>query len=224
MMPCGDFVRIASLEDDTTAANRRCASRASGSVALSPVAPTARLGPPTSLRRQCPTRRDGAIRGMACGDQVSGGPAPMAAHPCGGLRVARASSRVTERGLGSGAEFVRPCDPASGGAPRYSVRHASALARNTPRNLKRTDMPLGTSLFLFAIGAMLRFAVADKVADVDLSTIGLILMIVGVVGIVISFFTMTLWSRERRGAIVRERRVVEREPYADRVVERDPYA
>jgi Domain of unknown function (DUF6458) len=85
-------------------------------------------------------------------------------------------------------------------------------------------MPLGTSLFLFAIGAMLRFAVADKVADVDLSTIGLILMLVGVVGIVISFFTMTLWSRDRRGAIVRERRVVERAPYAERVVERDPYA
>ena len=49
-------------------------------------------------------------------------------------------------------------------------------------------------------------------------------MIVGVVGMVISFFTTTLWSRDRRGAVVRERRVVEREPYEGRVVERDPYA
>src|SRR3954470_135686 len=50
MMPWADFVRIASLEDDTTAANRRRASRASRSIALSPVAPTARLGPPGRLR------------------------------------------------------------------------------------------------------------------------------------------------------------------------------
>src|SRR3954470_15416152 len=63
MMPCADFVRIASLEHDTTAANRRCASRASASVALPPVALTARLGPPNVLER-CRTRRDGAIRGV----------------------------------------------------------------------------------------------------------------------------------------------------------------
>jgi len=80
-------------------------------------------------------------------------------------------------------------------------------------------MALGTSLFLIAVGAILRFAVADAVPDIDLSTIGLILMIVGVVGMLISFFTMTLWSRDgrgdgRRGDVVRERRVVERdEPY-----------
>jgi len=78
-------------------------------------------------------------------------------------------------------------------------------------------MALGTSLFLIAVGAILRFAVADAVPDIDLSTIGLILMIVGVVGMLISFFTMTLWNRDRRddvrGDVVRERRVVERDPY-----------
>ena len=74
-------------------------------------------------------------------------------------------------------------------------------------------MPLGTSLFLVAVGAILRFAVADAVPDIDLSTIGLILMIVGVIGMVISFFTMSLSSRGRRGEVVRERRVVERDPY-----------
>ena len=74
-------------------------------------------------------------------------------------------------------------------------------------------MALGTSLFLIAVGAILRFAVADSVSGVDLSTIGLILIVVGIVGMIISFFTMTLWSRDRRGGVVEERRVVERDPY-----------
>lgn len=75
-------------------------------------------------------------------------------------------------------------------------------------------MALGTSLFLIAVGAILRFAVADSVPGVDLSVIGLILIVVGVVGFVISLFMTTLWARERRGGVVEERRVVERpDPY-----------
>jgi heme/copper-type cytochrome/quinol oxidase subunit 2 len=75
-------------------------------------------------------------------------------------------------------------------------------------------MALGTSLFLIAVGAILRYAVADAAQGVDLPVIGLILIIVGVVGMLISLFTMTLWSRGRRDGAVEERRVVERrEPY-----------
>jgi hypothetical protein len=73
-------------------------------------------------------------------------------------------------------------------------------------------MALGTSLFLIALGAILRFAVADAVPGVALATIGVILMIVGVVGLIISLFTTSLWSRDR-GGVVEERRVVERDPY-----------
>ena len=81
-------------------------------------------------------------------------------------------------------------------------------------------MALGTSLFLIAVGAILRYAVSDSLEGIDIPTIGLILMIVGVVGMVISFFMMTLWDRGRRGpGVVEERRVVDRrDPY------RDPYA
>ena len=80
-------------------------------------------------------------------------------------------------------------------------------------------MALGTSLFLIAVGAILRYAVSDSLEGVDLPTIGLILMIVGIVGLLISLFTMTLWDRDRRRGVVEERRVVERrDPY------RDPYA
>jgi Domain of unknown function (DUF6458) len=80
-------------------------------------------------------------------------------------------------------------------------------------------MALGTSLFLIAVGAILRYAVADSVEAIDIPTIGLILMIVGIIGLLISLFTMTLWDRDRRRGVVEERRVVDkRDPY------RDPYA
>jgi Domain of unknown function (DUF6458) len=80
-------------------------------------------------------------------------------------------------------------------------------------------MALGTSLFLIAVGAILRYAVSDSLSGIDIPTIGLILMIVGIVGMLISLFTMTLWDRDRRRGTVEERRVVDRrDPY------HDPYA
>ena len=81
------------------------------------------------------------------------------------------------------------------------------------------DMALGTSLFLIAVGAILRYAVSDSLEGIDIPTIGLILMVVGIIGLLISLFTMTLWDRDRRRGVVEERRVVERrDPY------HDPYA
>jgi len=44
-------------------------------------------------------------------------------------------------------------------------------------------MTIGTSLFLIAVGAILRWAVSDAIEGVDLTTVGLILMVVGVVGL-----------------------------------------
>ena len=62
-------------------------------------------------------------------------------------------------------------------------------------------MTIGGSLFLIAIGAILRFAVNDSIKDVDLSTVGLILMIVGVVGLVLGLFV----ARRDRAVVVDER-------------------
>ena len=73
-------------------------------------------------------------------------------------------------------------------------------------------MAIGTSLFLIAVGAILRYAVSDSLEAIDLQTVGLILMIVGIIGLLISFFMMTMWNR---GSDVVERRTVDR---------RDPYA
>jgi beta-lactamase regulating signal transducer with metallopeptidase domain len=69
-------------------------------------------------------------------------------------------------------------------------------------------MGIGTSLFLIALGAILKFAVNASVSGLEISTIGVILMIVGVVGLLISLFMV---SSARRGP---ERTVVrDREPY-----------
>jgi hypothetical protein len=74
-------------------------------------------------------------------------------------------------------------------------------------------MPLGTSIFLVAVGAILRYAVTTSVSGIDIATVGLILMIVGVVGLLLSILYMTAW-RPRRGGVVRER-VIERDPYEE---------
>ncbi|HKF79730.1 MAG TPA: DUF6458 family protein [Thermoleophilaceae bacterium] len=42
------------------------------------------------------------------------------------------------------------------------------------------------SIFLIAVGAILRYAVTITVSGVELQTVGLILMIVGIIGLVVS--------------------------------------
>jgi hypothetical protein len=49
-------------------------------------------------------------------------------------------------------------------------------------------MTIGTSLFVISIGAILRYAVEDTWAAVDIPTVGLILMLVGVVGLLIGIY------------------------------------
>jgi hypothetical protein len=47
-------------------------------------------------------------------------------------------------------------------------------------------MGIGMSIFLIAVGAILRYAVNVTVEGVELDTVGLILMIVGIIGLVIA--------------------------------------
>jgi Domain of unknown function (DUF6458) len=72
-------------------------------------------------------------------------------------------------------------------------------------------MGIGTSIFLIAVGAILKFAVTASVSGIDLATVGVILMVVGIVGLLISL--LWLMQAERRGAPVARERVVERDPY-----------
>ena len=70
-------------------------------------------------------------------------------------------------------------------------------------------MPLGTSIFLIAVGAVLRYAVTATVSGINIHTVGTILIIVGIVGLVLSLLYMFAWSGRRAG----RHRVVERDPY-----------
>ena len=59
-------------------------------------------------------------------------------------------------------------------------------------------MYIGTSIFLIAVGAILAFAVTATVAGVDIQTAGLILMVVGGLGLVISLLEQLVWADRRR--------------------------
>ena len=58
-------------------------------------------------------------------------------------------------------------------------------------------MSIGTSLFLIAVGAVLRYAVTVSAKGFNIHTIGVILMVVGIVGLIISLLWMTVWARRR---------------------------
>jgi hypothetical protein len=73
-------------------------------------------------------------------------------------------------------------------------------------------MYIGTSIFLIAVGAILKFAVTATVAGVDIQTAGVILMVVGAIGLVISLMEQLIWADRRRTRAVE----VEREVAAPR--------
>jgi hypothetical protein len=73
-------------------------------------------------------------------------------------------------------------------------------------------MGIGTSIFLIAVGAILRWGITAHTSGVNLATIGLILIIVGVIGLLISLVWLTMWRDRADRTVVRDR-LVERDPY-----------
>jgi len=65
-------------------------------------------------------------------------------------------------------------------------------------------MTIGSSIFLIAVGAILRYAVTASVSGLSLTTIGLILMLAGILGLVLSLLYLFAWPR-RVGPVERER-------------------
>jgi len=55
-------------------------------------------------------------------------------------------------------------------------------------------MGTGVSLILIAAGAILTWAVTATVSGVDIHTIGVILMVVGIVGLVLSLVFWSTWG------------------------------
>jgi heme/copper-type cytochrome/quinol oxidase subunit 2 len=58
-------------------------------------------------------------------------------------------------------------------------------------------MTIGTSIVLIAVGAILKYAVTAHVSGIDLQTVGTILMIVGIIGLIISLLYTFAWSGRR---------------------------
>jgi hypothetical protein len=76
-------------------------------------------------------------------------------------------------------------------------------------------MGIGVSLILIAAGAILAFAVDAEASGVDLQTVGIILLVVGAIGAVISLIFWSSWGGfggYRRETVVRDRDVVDRRP------------
>ena len=71
-------------------------------------------------------------------------------------------------------------------------------------------MRIGLSLFLIAVGAILKFAVSAKVSGVSLDTVGVIMMVVGVIGLLISLVLMA--TRRRTDVIQSDGRTTVMEP------------
>jgi len=63
-------------------------------------------------------------------------------------------------------------------------------------------MTIGASLFLIAVGAILKYAVTADIAGIDLQATGVILMVVGVVGLVLGIY---LWNSARTESARAER-------------------
>ena len=55
-------------------------------------------------------------------------------------------------------------------------------------------MGIGVSIFLIAIGAILVWAVNAEVAGIDIDAVGVILMIVGGIGILLSLIFWSSWG------------------------------
>ena len=68
-------------------------------------------------------------------------------------------------------------------------------------------MTIAAAIFLMVVGAILYFATNVHVQGISIDTVGLILMIAGVAGLILSFFQEAIWSdrRRRRDAVLAER-------------------
>ena len=55
-------------------------------------------------------------------------------------------------------------------------------------------MGFGASMLMIAGGAILRWGVTDTVDEVNLATIGLILLVVGAIGAIASLFFWSSWG------------------------------
>jgi hypothetical protein len=66
-------------------------------------------------------------------------------------------------------------------------------------------MTIGTSILLIAVGAILKWAVTAHVSGFNIQTAGVVLLVGGVIGLILSVFYAFYWGR-RGGTVVRDPR------------------
>jgi hypothetical protein len=71
-------------------------------------------------------------------------------------------------------------------------------------------MGIGVSIFLLAVGAILAFAVDVTAEGINLDTVGVILIILGVIGLLASLILWDDWTPRRRAVGYDDDRVVVR--------------
>ncbi len=77
-------------------------------------------------------------------------------------------------------------------------------------------MSIAAAVFITALGAILRYAVSDSIDGVDLQTIGLILMIAGIVGLFVTLAVEYSARSRRRDSVVEVRDERDDPRYRDR--------
>ncbi len=74
-------------------------------------------------------------------------------------------------------------------------------------------MYIGTSIFLIALGAILKFAVTATVGGFNIQTAGVILIVAGIIGLLVSLFLLMSGRDRGRDVLVEERPVVREREY-----------
>ena len=74
-------------------------------------------------------------------------------------------------------------------------------------------MGIGSGIFLFAVGAIMRYAISAQMQGINIHTVGIIVMIAGAAVAVVSAFFWRSWGGFRRGTtagttVVRERAIL----------------
>ena len=72
-------------------------------------------------------------------------------------------------------------------------------------------MGLGVSIFLIAVGAVLTFALETTADGINLDTVGIILMLVGALGLVLSMLFWSTWGGFNRTDSHHHTEVIERD-------------
>ena len=105
---------------------------------------------------------------------------------------------------------------------RGADTHGGTQQRQEPgERHHKWKMSIGVGIFLMVLGAILAFAVEATTPGINLNTLGIILLLTGLIAVL---YSLLFWSNlspwGRRRTVARRRTVVEERP--DRVVEDRP--